>query len=310
MRRRIVATFSGRRSETLSLSSSPTFSVRSKASAPRSTSSKILTAALAAIGGLEDLLAVEAAGDVDAPGERDLLVPREERDLAHLREVHPHRIVDALGRTDDSHGSVVLDVLLLAPEGGDQRRLIAVGVVLAGDRLLEAPRHRLFVDDLDAFFLQRRQDLLDLVRRHDVGRDRGVDALVAQDPGELALRDEQVEVRDRRRPCRRPASRLRPLVAGGRGNGPRSSSFLRGCPRLPAHLLRAEAAVLVQESQGVVASGQLHGIRERVFLSVQEIILQVPESPFKLRAQIFEVLDLPDERSEELPEGRRLRRPT
>ena len=155
--------------------------MRSKGSSPRSTCLSISTTALARDAPLEDLAAETAAArDLDLLGEADLLVAGEQRDLAHLGQVHADRVVDALGRTDDSHRSVVLDVLLLAPERGDQRRLIAVGVVLAGEGLLEAARHRLFVDDLDAFFLQSRQDLLDLVRRHDVGRDRGVDALVAQ----------------------------------------------------------------------------------------------------------------------------------
>jgi len=41
-----------------------------------------------------DLAAEAVAVDLDPPCELDLLVAGQQRDLAHLRQVHPHRIID------------------------------------------------------------------------------------------------------------------------------------------------------------------------------------------------------------------------
>ena len=57
-----------------------------------------LDRALKAVVDLQHLRAENLAGDFDLLGQRDFLLAGEQRDLAHLREVHPHRIVDALGR--------------------------------------------------------------------------------------------------------------------------------------------------------------------------------------------------------------------
>ena len=43
----------------------------------------------------EQLGAEAAAGELDLFGQVDFLSPREQRDLAHLRQVHADRIVDA-----------------------------------------------------------------------------------------------------------------------------------------------------------------------------------------------------------------------
>ena len=43
---------------------------------------------------LEDFAAKSLAGDLDPLGQADLLLPGQERDLPHLRQVDPDRIAD------------------------------------------------------------------------------------------------------------------------------------------------------------------------------------------------------------------------
>ena len=73
---------------------------------------------------LQDLAAEPLAGDLDLLGQADLLVAGEQGDLAHLRQVHPDRVVDPPGD--------LVEVL-----GG---QLAVVVVVLVVDRCPRARR--------------------------------------------------------------------------------------------------------------------------------------------------------------------------
>ena len=75
------------------------FIVRSKGRSPSSTCCRISTADCKAVIALQHLGAENLAGDFDLLGQGDFLLAGEQGDLAHLRQVHPHRIVDALGRS-------------------------------------------------------------------------------------------------------------------------------------------------------------------------------------------------------------------
>ena len=54
---------------------------------------------LKAVIALQHLGAENLAGDLDLLGQGDFLLARQQGDFAHLRQVHPHRIVDPLGRS-------------------------------------------------------------------------------------------------------------------------------------------------------------------------------------------------------------------
>src|SRR5262249_62164843 len=94
------------------------------------------------------------AAGLDALGNRDLAFAREQLDRAHLAQVHPDRIVGALCRFGFFH--------LGRPDD-----LLAAGLLLRGflTRVLILFRLGfLRFDDIDAHFIEHRQNVLDLLR--------------------------------------------------------------------------------------------------------------------------------------------------
>ena len=100
------------------------------------------------------------AAGLDALGDGDLALAREQLDRAHLAQIHAHRIVGAVGR------------LLGGGLGDGGRRalgelaafalLLLVAVVVGLLRLVG-------LDHVDAHLVEHRHDVLDLLRRGGVG---------------------------------------------------------------------------------------------------------------------------------------------
>ncbi len=100
---------------------------------------------------------------LDAPRDLDLALAREQRHGAHLAQVHPDRIVGLVQR---ARRQVELD--LFGPLGGPIDRLLVPQVLLVR------------VDDLDAGAAERVEQIVELVRRRDLGRQQLVDFVVQQ----------------------------------------------------------------------------------------------------------------------------------
>ena len=102
----------------------------------------------------EDGLAHLALAGLDLLGDRDLLLAREQRDAAHLLEVH----ADGIGRLAGRALGLLRFGLLLGP-----LRLGGLLGLLGEARLLDRV-------DLDVHVAEHRDDLVDLLRRGPVGR--------------------------------------------------------------------------------------------------------------------------------------------
>ena len=147
--------------------------------------------------GVEDLLAVPLAGHLDLLGEADLLLAGEQRDLAHLREVHADRVVDLLRpRPVEEEGRIVVIVPFLVFL--DLRRL---GVLVLGvHRRKGAAAARLalllllLVDDVDSQFLEGREDRVDPIPGDHVLGEETVDVLVGEEPLPLAFLDQRFQL--------------------------------------------------------------------------------------------------------------------
>ena len=120
-----------------------TLSVRSNASRPALDVLDDLHALLDGETGGHDQRAEVAPRHLDLPRKVDLLLARQQRDLAHLREVHAHRVVDALGGGRPSREAL----------RGDSIRTLA-RLVLGEVGLVE---------DLDARVLEEGEHLIDIV---------------------------------------------------------------------------------------------------------------------------------------------------
>ena len=98
------------------------------------------------------------AAGLDALGDRDLALARQQLDRPHLAQVHAHRIV----------GAADIVVVEIAAR-------LAVGLLgLGGGGLLVL----LALDDVDAELGEHRHRVLDLLRGHLVGRQRGVQLVI------------------------------------------------------------------------------------------------------------------------------------
>ena len=67
--------------------------MRSNGSSPACTRLQHLDGQLNHVVAFQQATAKPGPGDFDLLGQRDFLLPGEQRNLAHLRQVHPHRIV-------------------------------------------------------------------------------------------------------------------------------------------------------------------------------------------------------------------------
>ena len=100
------------------------------------------------------------AAGLDALGDGDFALARQQLDRAHLAQIHAHRIVGAVGR------------LLLGGRGGDGRagllgKLVGVLLGVGGGRLGFGLLAVLVVlDDVDAHVGEHRHDVLDLLGGH------------------------------------------------------------------------------------------------------------------------------------------------
>src|SRR5262245_7092639 len=122
----------------------------------------------------ENLASETLAGDLDLLGQRDFLVAAQERDLAHLREVHPHRVIDAAAVLLFEKAEIDLGTQLVVNFGG----LGGATLALLGLRL---------VDQLDALVLEQDQELIQFLGVDGVIRQIVVDLAVCQVAFLLAL---------------------------------------------------------------------------------------------------------------------------
>ena len=99
---------------------------------------------------------------LDALGDLDLALAREEGHRAHLAEVHPDRVV---GLVERAGGQVELE--LLGAFAGAVEQLV-LAVLLFG------------IDDFDAGAAERAEQIVELVRRRDVGGQKLIDLVVQQ----------------------------------------------------------------------------------------------------------------------------------
>jgi len=117
---------------------------------------------------------------LDLLGDLHLLVAVQEGNEAHFAEVHLHRVPRAGGAGQQGQQLVFLFLLGL---GGFIDRFLE-------DDLLPLVR----VDDVDVLLPEEHDDLVDLVRRHDVRGQHLVDIVVGQEPLFLAQRDELLDL--------------------------------------------------------------------------------------------------------------------
>ena len=121
--------------------------------------------------GLERQRALAQSGDhglaasLDALGDGDFTLAGQKFHRAHFAQIHPHRVVGALGR--------LLGLGLGGGLGGDLDDLAAFGLLFLGLLgFLAVGLGFLGLHDVDAHFVHHRQDVLDLLRgdflrRHD-----------------------------------------------------------------------------------------------------------------------------------------------
>ena len=99
---------------------------------------------------------------LDALGDLDFALAREQRDGAHLAQVHADRIV---GLVERARREVELELLGPFARAVEQL-LLAVGL--------------LGIDHLDAGAAERAEQVVQLVRRGDVGRQQLIDLVVSR----------------------------------------------------------------------------------------------------------------------------------
>ena len=119
------------------------------------------------------------AAGLDALGDRNLALTRQQLHAAHFAQVHAHGIV----------GAAEIAVIQISPGGsfglggfGRGRRILAVFVL----------------DDVDAHFREHGHGVLDLLGRHLVGRQGGVQVVIGDVAALLAGRDHLLDRRAKR----------------------------------------------------------------------------------------------------------------
>ncbi len=132
----------------------------------------------------EDLAAEDHARKLNLLGETDFLIPREQADFTHLRQVHAHRIVDTAGlRLIDCLGQSARDRGFFRQIRNDHDLWLGLLVFLEGDLRFGRVPHRTGIDQCDAFSDITHQQLVDHVRLDPLVRQVLVELVV----GEVAL---------------------------------------------------------------------------------------------------------------------------
>ena len=148
----------------------------------------------------EDRAPEPLSGDLDPLCQRDLFRPRQERNLGHLGQIHPDRIVAGVGR-----------------RAGD--RLVASGRRLGLRRRALDGRHDRrggLVEEIDPLFLEGDKQGVDLLGVNGLVREVGIDLIEGQVALGTAGGDEggQFVVLSRHRSCRLEGEDVRPGLGG------------------------------------------------------------------------------------------------
>ena len=124
------------------------------------------------------------AAGLDALGDGDLALARQQLDRAHLAQIHAHRIVGALGRL------LAFSVLATAFGVTSTSSPPSARPPRAPRGLAPRPRRRLLVlDHVDAHLVEHRQHVLDLLGGDLLGGQHGVELLVGDVAALLGLLD-------------------------------------------------------------------------------------------------------------------------
>ncbi len=97
-------------------------------------------------------------------------------DGTHFPQVHPHRVIGAVGRLGDLFGDIATVGPLFAINGGDI--FVWLGVLAVFARFV-------VLDNVDAHFVERGHDVLDLLAGHLILRQRGVELINSDIPALL-----------------------------------------------------------------------------------------------------------------------------
>jgi hypothetical protein len=116
------------------------------------------------------------AAGLDALGDGDLALARQQLDRAHLAQIHAHGIVGAA------------DILVIEIAAGAR---LALAALFGRRRLVRL----LALDDIDALLAQHRQRVFDLLGRHLLGRQRGIHFVVSDVAPLLAFGDHLLDRR-------------------------------------------------------------------------------------------------------------------
>ncbi len=131
--------------------------------------------------------------DLDLFGQRDLLLPRQQRNLGHLREVHPHRVVAELGqlalRQLEGGNAVVLHGDGLDRPAGAADQHLAIGRLDRGIFGLGGLGHQ-----LDAQLFQGDQQIVEFFRSDGFVGQIIVDLVVSQISLGLARGDQFLQI--------------------------------------------------------------------------------------------------------------------
>ncbi len=144
---------------------------------------------------LEHLAPERHAGDLDLPGQRDLILARQQRDLAHLRQVHADRIIDAAGGL--SLGQLLLEGLVFFVRllflGHLRLRNLGVLFELLTGLAALLRLDVAFVDQTHPHLIQRSKNPFEPAGADGIVGQRVVHLFVGQIPAFLALGDERLD---------------------------------------------------------------------------------------------------------------------
>ncbi len=137
---------------------------------------------------LEHLAAEPLAGDLDPLGQVDLLVAGEQRDLAHLGEIHPDRVVDAPGDLVEVLGRE-LGFLVVGRLLDDL--VIGLVVQVAGGE--QAALGLILVDQLDAHLVEGLEQAVDAFGARRLVGQIVIDLVERQEAATFAQFEERLE---------------------------------------------------------------------------------------------------------------------